>query len=123
MTGIKKAFSGSDAIEIIAISGTAPKFQVGETYRVAGVCRQEACQHALLSVGDTAGPGTEAITPMNGSSLAKALPVGSADFDCTFKLLRPGVLHVTIYDLDNRDPRDNAYAGVYLGDVVSTVDR
>jgi len=33
-------------------------------------------------------------------------------------LLRPGLLHVTIYDLDNHDKNDNAYAGIYLGDVV-----
>jgi len=46
------------------------------------------------------------------------LPNGTTEFDITFTLLRPGLLHVTIYDLDNHDKNDNAYAGIYLGDVV-----
>ena len=42
----------------------------------------------------------------------------TTEFDITFTLLRPGLLHATIYDLDNNDKNDNAYAGIYLGDVV-----
>jgi hypothetical protein len=36
----------------------------------------------------------------------------------TFTVLRPGILHVTVYDLDHDDKTDNASAGIYLGDVV-----
>ena len=118
IAGIKKGFLGRDAIEIKAVTGTAPTFQVGETYRVTGVCRQETVRHALLYVGNTASPGADAITPAAGSALTKALPTGSTNFDCTFELRRPGALHVTIYDLDNPDRHDNAYAGVDLGEVV-----
>ena len=115
---IKKAFPSSDAIEIREITGTAPHFQVGGVYRVVGVCRQHTLKNATLYIGNTAEPGSEAIVPSPGSSLSRALPEGSTEFDCTFKLLRPGILHVTIYNTDNRAPNNDAYAGVYLGDVV-----
>ena len=117
-TEIKKAFPSSDAIEIREITGTTTHFQVGGTYRVVGVCRQHTLKDATLYIGSTAEPGSEAIVPLPGSSLSKALPDGSTEFDCTFKLLRPGILHVTVYNTDNHDPDNNAYAGVYLGDVV-----
>ena len=115
---IKKAFQGNDEIQIREVTGTAANFQVGGTYRVTGICRQQSLGNARLSVGNTAEPGFDAIIPVAGSSLSKALPKGSTVFDCTFKLLRPGILHVTIYDLDDPDKRDNAAAGIYLGDVV-----
>ena len=115
---IKKAFAYGEGIEIRAITGTALHFQVGKTYRVVGVCRQQTLNHAMLYVGNTAEPGSEAIAPVAGSSLYTALPKGSTPFDCTFKLLRPGVLHATIYDLDNPDKDDNTNAGINLGDVV-----
>ena len=119
---IKKAFANGDGIEIRAITGTASHFQVGGTYRVTGVCRQQSLAHATLYVGNTAEPGSAAIAPVAGSSLDTALPRGSTEFDCTFQLLRPGVLHATVYDLDNHDKNDNAYAGVYLGKVLPAED-
>jgi hypothetical protein len=36
---IKRAFHANDSIEVRSISGTAPKFQTGGTYRVVGTCR------------------------------------------------------------------------------------
>jgi hypothetical protein len=115
---IKKAFHGADAIKIGSVTGTAPKFQTGGTYRVVGTCLQETLKNASLYLGNTAEPGSEAIAASAGSSLSKPLPIGTTEFDITFTLLRPGLLHVTIYDLDNHDKNDNAYAGIYLGDVV-----
>lgn len=115
---IKKTFQGSDAVEFQEITGTSTTFQVGGTYRIKGVCRQQSLEHAFLYIGNTAEPGADAITPLAGSSLYKMLPNGMTAFDCTFTLLRPGILHVTIYDSDNHDGHDTAYEGVYLGDVV-----
>src|SRR5262245_9049879 len=115
---IKKAFHSGDSIEIRSITGTAPKFQTGGTYRVIGTCRQQTLKNAILYLGNTAEPGSEAIVATAGSSLSKPLPSGTTAFDITFTVLRPGLLHVTIYDLDNHDKNDNAYAGTYLGDVV-----
>ena len=119
---IKKAFAKDEGIEVRAITGTAANFQVGGTYRVSGVCRQQTLDHATLYVGNTADPGSAAIAPVAGSSLDTALPKGSTEFACTFQPLRPGVLHATIYDLDNHDKNDNAYAGVYLGKVIPAED-
>ncbi|HEV8543787.1 MAG TPA: hypothetical protein VGR78_15450 [Verrucomicrobiae bacterium] len=115
---IKKAFHGDDSIKIRSITGTAPKFQTGETYRIVGTCYERTVKNATLYVGNTAEAGSDAIVAAAGSSLSKPLQDGSTEFDVTFSLLRPGLLHVTIYDLDNHDKRDNAYAGLYLGDVV-----
>lgn len=115
---IKRAFHAGDTIEIRSVTGTAPKFQVGGTYRVKGICRQQTLKNATLYLGNTAESGSDAIVADAGSSLSKPLPNGTTEFDITFTLLRPGLLHVTIYDLDNQDKNDNAYAGVYLGDVV-----
>ncbi|EDY18584.1 hypothetical protein CfE428DRAFT_3969 [Chthoniobacter flavus Ellin428] len=115
---IKKAFTGSDSIEIRQITGTAATFQVGGTYRVTGVCKQQNLKHAVLYIGNTAEAGPEAITAAAGSSLFKPLADTRTEFDFTFTVLRPGILHVTIYDSDNHDKNDNAYAGIYLGDVV-----
>ncbi|MEA3209537.1 MAG: hypothetical protein QOE70_2594 [Chthoniobacter sp.] len=115
---VKKAFHINDAIEILEITGTAASFQVGGTYRVTGICRQKSLKNATLYVGNTAETGPDAIAPVAGSSLYKTLPDGSTPFDYTFTLLRPGLLHVTIYDMDNHSKSDNAYAGIYLGDVV-----
>ena len=115
---IKRAFHASDTIEIRSVTGTARKFQTGGTYRVTGICRQQTLKNAILCLGNTAESGSDAIVANAGSSLSRPLPNGTTEFDITFTLLRPGLLHVTIYDLDNHDKNDNAYAGVYLGDVV-----
>jgi hypothetical protein len=115
---IKRAFHGNDSIEIRSITGTAPKFQTGGTYRVVGTCRLETLRNATLCLGNTAKPGSQAIMASTGSALSKPLPNGTTEFDFTFTVLRPGLLHVTIYDMDNHDKNDNAYAGIYLGDVV-----
>jgi hypothetical protein len=115
---IKRAFHRGDTIKIRSVTGTAPKFQTGGTYRVVGTCRQQTLKNATLYLGNTAETGPDAIAASAGSSLSKPLPHGTTKFDITFTLLRPGLLHVTIYDLDNHDKNDNAYAGIYLGDVV-----
>jgi hypothetical protein len=115
---IKRAFHANDTIEIRSITGTAPKFQTGGTYRVVGTCRQETLKHATLYLGNTAEQGSHAIVASKGSALSKPLPNGTTEFDITFTVLRPGLLHLTIYDMDNHDRNDNAYAGIYLGDVV-----
>ena len=114
---IKRAFHANDSIKISSITGTAPKFQTGGTYRVVGTCRQETLKNATLCLGNTAEPGSPAIVASTGSALSKPLPNGTTKFDITFTVLRPGLLHVTIYDMDNHDKNDNAYAGIYLGDV------
>lgn len=115
---IKRAFHANDSIEIRSITGSAPKFETGGSYRVIGTCRQETLRNATLCLGNTAEPGSVAIVAGTGSSLSKKLPNGTSQFDITFTVLRPGLLHVTIYDMDNHDKNDNAYAGIYLGDVV-----
>ena len=115
---IKRAFHANDSIEIRSITGTAPKFQTGGTYRVIGTCRQETLKNATLCLGNTTEPGSPRIVASTGSSLFKPLRNGTTEFDITFTVLRPGLLHVTIYDMDNHDKNDNAYAGIYLGDVV-----
>jgi hypothetical protein len=115
---IKKAFQSDDAIEIRQVTGTASKFQTGGTYRVTGICRQQTLQHAALYLGNTAEPGPDAISPVSGSSLFKPLPNGTTEFDITFTVLRPGLLHLTIYNLDDHSQNDNSAAGIYLGDVV-----
>lgn len=115
---IKKAFHSGDSIKITSVTGSAPKFQTGGTYRIVGTCYQQSLKNATLLLGNTAEPGSAAIVAAAGSSLSKPLPHGRTEFDITFTLLRPGLLHVTIYDLDNHDKNDNAYAGLYLGDVV-----
>lgn len=116
---IKRAFHSGDSIEIKSVTGTAPKFQTGGTYRIIGTCRQQSLKNATLYLGNTAGAGSDAIVAAADSSLFKPLREGSTEFDITFTLLRPGLLHVTIYDMDNHDKNDNAYAGLYLGDVAS----
>ena len=115
---IKRAFHSDDSIKIKSVTGTAPKFQTGGTYRILGTCYQRTLKNATLYLGNTAEAGSDAIVAAAGSSLSKTLRDGSTEFDITFTLLRPGLLHVTIYDLDNHDKNDNAYAGLYLGDVV-----
>jgi beta-lactamase regulating signal transducer with metallopeptidase domain len=114
---IKKTFVAGEGIDIRQITGTNASFQVGGTYRVTGVCRQHTLKNATLYLGNTADAGADAIVPALGTSLSKPLPPGSTEFDFTFQLLRPGVVHVTVYDLDNPDKKDNAYAGVELGTV------
>ncbi len=115
---IKLAFQAGDAIELQEVTGTTPSFQVGGTYRIKGICRQHTLKHAVLYIGNTAEPGADAIIPASGSSLYTALPDVSITFDCTFTLLRPGILHATVYDADSRDQHNTAREGVYLGDVV-----
>jgi hypothetical protein len=83
-----------------------------------GTCTQHTLKNATLYLGNTAEAGTDAIVASAGSSLFRPLPNGTTEFDIAFTLLRPGLLHVTIYDLDNHNKNDNAYAGIYLGDVV-----
>jgi len=116
---IKRAFHSDDSIKIRSVVGTAPKFQTGGTYRVVGTCTQQTLKNATLYLGNTAEAGPEAIVANPGSSLSRPLPNGTTEFDITCTLLRPGLLHVTIYDLDNHNQNDNAYAGLYLGDVVN----
>ena len=115
---IKRAFHSDDSIKIKSVTGTAPKFQTGGTYRIKGTCYQQTLKNATLYLGNTAEAGSDAIVAAAGSSLSKPLRDRSTEFDITFTLLRPGLLHITIYDLDNHDKNDNAYAGLYLGDVV-----
>ena len=115
---IKRAFHSHDSIKIKSVTGTAPKFQTGGAYCIIGTCYQQTLKNAVLCLGNTAEAGSNAIVAAAGSSLSKPLRDGSTEFDITFTLLRPGLLHVTIYDLDNHDKNDNAYAGLYLGDVV-----
>jgi len=116
---IKRAFHSDDSIKIRSITGTAPKFQTGATYRVVGTCTQQTLKNATLYLGNTAEAGPDAIVASAGSSLFRPLPNRTTEFDITFTLLRAGLLHVTIYDLDNHNKNDNAYAGIYLGDVVN----
>src|SRR5262252_3993373 len=116
---IKRAFRSDDSVKIRSITGTAPKFQTGGTYRVVGTCTQQTLKNATLYLGNTSEAGPDAIVASAGSSLFRPLPNGTTEFDITFTLLRPGLLHVTIYDLDNHNKNDNAYAGIYLGDVVN----
>lgn len=115
---IKKAFRADDSIEVRSVTGTATKFQIGGTYRVVGICRQQSLKNATLGLGNTSEPGSEAISANEGSSLYKPLTNGTTPFDITFTVLRPGLLHLTIYDMDSGNKTDNACAGVYLGDVV-----
>ena len=115
---IKRAFHSDDSIKIRSITGTAPRFQTGGTYRVVGTCTQQTLKNATLYLGNTAEAGPDAIVASAGSSLFRPLPNGITEFDISFTLLRPGLLHVTIYDLDNHNKNDNAYAGIYLGEVV-----
>jgi hypothetical protein len=115
---IKKAFHGSDAIQITGITGTSDKFQVGGRYRVTGVCRQATLKNAQLYLGNTAERGSDAIRPVQGSSLSVPLKENNTEFDITFTLLRPGILHLTVYDMNDGNKLDNAFSGIYLGDVV-----
>src|SRR5689334_8990317 len=87
---IKKAFTGSDSIEIQRVTGTSANFQVGGTYRVTGVCHQRSLPHATLYLGNTAEAGPKAITAAVGSSLFLPLAGDRTAFDITFTVLRPG---------------------------------
>src|SRR5439155_14110767 len=71
-----------------------------------GTCRQQTLKNATLYLGNTAEAGSDAIAASAGSSLYKPVPNGTTKFDITFTLLRPGLLHVTIYDLDNHDKNE-----------------
>ncbi len=71
-----------------------------------------------LNIENSAEQGSEAIAALAGSSLSKSLTNGSTAFDVPFRLLRPGILHVTIYNMDNHDRNDNTHEGIYLGEVV-----
>ncbi|MEP6670695.1 MAG: M56 family metallopeptidase [Chthoniobacter sp.] len=113
----QKAFANGDGIEIREVSGSSATFQVGGTYHVRGVCRQNTIQNASLYIGITAEGDGEAIKPAAGTSLSKMAPKGNTEFDFSFTPLRPGKVHVTLYDVDNYNPQDNASAGLYLGEV------
>ncbi len=115
---IKKAFPDGDSIAIHAVTGSAPRFEVGGTYRVVGTCRQGTLKKATLYLGNTSEQGGPSIAADAGSSLSVAVEPGATDFDITFTLLRPGLLHVTLYDPNRASPTDNAHAGIYLGDAV-----
>jgi hypothetical protein len=115
---IKKAFRADDSIEVGSVTGTAARFQIGGTYRVVGICRQQTLKNATLYLGNTAEPGSDAITANEGSSLCKPLANGTTTFDITFTVLRPGLLHLTIYDVNSDNKINNAQAGIYLGDAV-----
>jgi hypothetical protein len=54
---IKRAFHSDDSIKIRSITGTAPKFQTGGTYRVVGACTQQTLKNATLYLGNTAEAG------------------------------------------------------------------
>lgn len=58
---IKRAFHSDDSIKIRSITGTAPKFQTGGTYRVVGTCTQQTLKNATLYLGNTAEAGPDAI--------------------------------------------------------------
>jgi len=115
----KKPFANGDGIEIKEVSGSSATFRVGGTYHVRGVCQQNSIQNASLYLGiTTEGDGDgEAIKPVSGTSLSRTIPKGRTEFDFEFTPLRPGKLHITLYDVDNYNPKDNASAGLYLGDV------
>src|SRR2546429_322681 len=66
---IKRAFRSGDKIKIRSVTGTAPKFQTGETYRVVGTCRQKTLKNAPLYLGNTAEAGSDAIAASAGSCL------------------------------------------------------
>jgi hypothetical protein len=114
----KNTFKNGDGIEIKEVLGSVPNFQVGGTYRVKGVCRQQTLDSAQLYMGNTilvrtgeGDFGQNAIIPVGATWLFKLLSKGSTEFEYVFKLLRPGTLHITIYDGGS-----NAYAGIYLGE-------
>ncbi|MEI9898235.1 MAG: LptA/OstA family protein [Chthoniobacter sp.] len=113
----KKPFTKGDGIEIRELSGSSPTFRVGETYHVRGVCRQNSIQNAVLYLGITAEGDEDAIKPAPGTSLSKTAPKGVTEFDFAFTPLRPGKVHITLYDVDNYNPKDNASEGLYLGEV------
>src|SRR5687767_2249378 len=73
---IKKPFPGNDSIQIQNVTGTTAGFQSGGIYRVIGTCRQQTLTDAALYLGNTAGPGGEAIAASAGSSLYQTLPHG-----------------------------------------------
>src|SRR2546427_13167162 len=81
---IKKPFHSGDSIKIRSVTGTAPKFQTGGTYRVVGTCRQQTPKKATLYLGNTAEAGSDALAPRAGSSLYKPGPNGNTQFDNTF---------------------------------------
>ena len=78
----------------------------------------EQCGRICRSEGKRTRLGASDRAAANGSSLSRPLSDKLTEFDVTFTVLRPGLLHVTIYDMDNHDKNDNVYAGIYLGDVV-----
>jgi hypothetical protein len=115
----KNTFKNGDGIEIKEVLGSVPNFQVGGTYRVKGICRQQTLDSAELYMGNTivgrtgeGDFGQNAIIPVGATWLFKSLSKGSTEFEYVFKLLRPGTLHITIYDGGG-----NAYAGINLGAV------
>jgi beta-lactamase regulating signal transducer with metallopeptidase domain len=110
-------FKDNDGIEIRETTGTSSTFRVGGTYRVRGVCRQSSLEHATLLLGNTAAGEGEAVKPVGGTALSRDIPKGHTEFEFTFTPTRPGKLHITIYEMDNHNPTDNAYAGIYLGEV------
>ena len=116
----KNTFKNGDGIEIKEVLGSVPNFQVGGTYRVKGICRQQTLDSAQLYMGNTVKStgegdfGQNAIIPVGATWLYKLLSKGSTEFEYVFKLLRPGTLHITIYDGGG-----NAYAGIDLGKIMA----
>src|SRR6267154_2220534 len=74
---IKRAFHSDDSIKIKSVTGTAPRFQTGGTYRIIGTCYQQTLKNATLYLGNTAEAGSDAIVAAEGSSLSKPLRDGS----------------------------------------------
>lgn len=56
-------------------------------------CTQRTLRNATLYLGNTAAAGPDAIVATGGSSLFRPLPNGTTEFDISFTLLRPGLLH------------------------------
>ena len=114
----KNTFKNGDGIEIKEVLGSVPNFQVGGTYRVKGICRQQTLDSAQLYMGNTVKStgegdfGQNAIIPVGATWLYTLLSKGSTEFEYVFKLLRPGTLHITIYDGGG-----TAYTGIDLGAV------
>lgn len=73
-TEIKRAFHSNDSIKITSVTGTAPKFQTGGTYRIKGTCFQRSLKNATFYLGNTAEAGAAAIVATAGSARILTLP-------------------------------------------------
>src|SRR5258707_10024856 len=71
---IKRAFRSGDKIKIRSVTGTAPKFQIGGTYRGVGNCRQKNLNKTTLYLGNTAEAGPDPLAASACPSLFKPPP-------------------------------------------------